>query len=793
MKRNIEVLAPAGSFESLQVSFKAGADAVYMGGSSFGARAYADNPNDDGLLKAIDYSHLRDRKLYLTVNTLVKEREFERLYEFLRKPYLNGLDAVIVQDFGVLRFVEKCFPGLPVHISTQAGVTEGGISGFLGENVTRIVPARELNIDEIRKLKISTGKEIEVFVHGALCYSYSGQCLFSSMCGDRSGNRGRCAQPCRQLYRLNGEKSNYLLSPKDICTLDSLPYLLEAGVDSLKIEGRMKSAEYACHTAKTYSDAVDYWLENGTDKYLKKYGKDSTYKKEVMISLMDLFNRGGFSKGYAFGESGRGMMSVERPNHNGVRAGGCVIESGFTILKNEINLFKGDVLELRGMNVKDVYTYTLPNDVKAGKELRFRAVKPSDAGKTEGKRAEVFRIRREALLRDLREKYIDEAHRCEIDGELVLEPGQKARLLLCRSTGEGKTAAIECSGAEVSEAIKAPLEEKDVYEKLSRTGDSQFTFGNLSIKMTGNCFLPKSALGALRRDAFEKLEERIKRDYERKDDTTAPEKYKESKTGGHETMLEVCCFNAEQLLEAEKSAADVLILDLDGFGESAMEAIGLIRETDKQIFIRSNHIADEKSISLLKSVVYEGGRIPDGIYIRSLSYLAYLGNYKGRIYADKSLYTFNSEAAAFYAERGLKGFILPSELSEKEMKEIIKPEGMSMKLWIYGQEEVMVSKQCVRKTLGKCTSCRGFEKFTDMSGTVYNVFCSCEQCRNFIYKADLTDLRSRINRGECFADSVIIGFVNESRAEVKKIIEGFLYGEKNPGKENIGHYSVGVL
>lgn len=797
MKRNIEVLAPAGSFESLQASFKAGADAVYMGGSSFGARAYADNPDDDELLRAIHYSHLRGKKLYLTVNTLVKEREFARLYKFLEKPYLNGLDAVIVQDFGVLNFIEKYFPSLPIHMSTQAGVTEGGISDFLGKNVTRIVPARELGIDEIRNLKKRTRKEIEVFVHGALCYSYSGQCLFSSMCGDRSGNRGRCAQPCRQLYRLNEGKSNYLLSPKDICTLENIPYLLEAGVDSLKIEGRMKSPEYACYTSKTYSDAVEYWLENGSDKYFEKYKKDNAYKNGIMISLMDLFNRGGFSKGYAFDDTGRKMMSVERPNHNGVKMGGCVIKDGFAVFKTEIPLYKGDVLEVRGLKANDIYTYTLPNDIKSGKELRFRAVKSFDVKKTEGKRAEVYRIRREELLRNLRERYIDEAHRCEVDGELLLEPGKRALLTVCRCVDGERNVTVECYGAEVSEAIKAPLIENDVYEKLSRTGDSQFVFEKLSVKIAGDCFLPKSALGAIRREAFERLEEKIIREYSRADDIIVPAEHGENKRNKYEAVLEVCCFNTEQLAEAEKSAADVLILDLDGFGESVMEALELVRKSDKKICIRTNHIADGKSAALLRRVVTESDRMPDGVYIRSLSFLTYLKNYTGRIYADKSLYTFNSEAAEFYAGKGMDGFVLPAELSEKEMKEIIKPADMSMKLWIYGQEEVMVSKQCVRKSSEKCTACRGFEQLADMSGAVYNVFCSCEQCRNFIYKAEPIDLRNRINKAECFADSVIIGFVNENKSEVKAVIEDFVCGRtemgKSSGKENIGHFSAGVL
>jgi putative protease len=199
MHNNVEILAPAGSVMSLQASFKAGADAVYMGGTRFGARAYAENPNDDELIRAIDYAHLHGKRLYLTVNTLVKESEFGGLYDYLNLLMREGLDAVLIQDLGVLDFVMKNFKSLPIHISTQGNITESLAVRFYNEQITRIVPARELTLEEIRELKKKTGREIEVFVHGALCYSYSGQCLFSSMCGDRSGNRGRCAQHAESL------------------------------------------------------------------------------------------------------------------------------------------------------------------------------------------------------------------------------------------------------------------------------------------------------------------------------------------------------------------------------------------------------------------------------------------------------------------------------------------------------------------------------------------------------------------------------------------------------------------
>ena len=269
MKKRAELLAPAGSMESLKAAVHAGADAVYMGGQRFGARAYADNPDQDHLKEAIDYCHLHGRSLYLTVNTLLKEQEMCELYDYLAPLYEHGLDAAIVQDMGVLSFVREQFPDLPIHASTQMTVTGADGAEFLKEfGVTRVVTARELSLKEIREIYEKTGMEIESFVHGALCYCYSGQCLFSSLIGGRSGNRGRCAQPCRLPYELyqkeqavRNAEGMYLLSPKDMCALELLPEILKSGVYSLKIEGRMKKPEYTAGVVRIYRKYLDLCLK----------------------------------------------------------------------------------------------------------------------------------------------------------------------------------------------------------------------------------------------------------------------------------------------------------------------------------------------------------------------------------------------------------------------------------------------------------------------------------------------------------------------------------------------------
>ncbi len=304
--REIEILAPAGSLEAARAAWKAGADAVYIGGQLFGARAYADNPDTEGLLRAIDYAHLHGRKLYLTVNTLLKNDEISsRLYDYLLPFYREGLDAVLVQDTGVLVFLRENFPGLPLHASTQMTVTGPRHAGFLkGLGVARIVAPRELSLKELQSMKEQTAMELEVFVQGALCYCYSGQCLMSSMIGGRSGNRGRCAQPCRLDYtfRVQGSsRTGALISPRDLCALQSLPDLIDAGVDSLKIEGRMKKPEYAAFTAWLYRRYADLYLEKGRGAF--------SVRKKDLADLLDLFDRGGFTDGYFFRHNGPEMMT----------------------------------------------------------------------------------------------------------------------------------------------------------------------------------------------------------------------------------------------------------------------------------------------------------------------------------------------------------------------------------------------------------------------------------------------------------------------------------------------------
>lgn len=366
MKKDFELLAPAGSFEILKAVIKAGADAVYVGGSQFGARAYANNFTQEELLEAIDYVHLRGRKLFLTVNTLFKNQEIkEQLYEYLKPYYERGLDAVIVQDFGAIAYIKELFPDLPIHTSTQMTIT--GVEGaklLKNLGVERVVLARELSIAEMKQIRKEADVELEAFIHGALCYSFSGQCLFSSVLGGRSGNRGRCAQPCRLPYSVLDEqkkeykKESYVLSLKDLCGIEYLQQLREAGVYSLKIEGRMKQASYAAGVVSFYRKYIDL---------------EKQVSKEDMKHLYELGNRCGFTTDYFTKHNDKNMITFEKPSYEkSNEALHQKIEKQYVGVKHQLPIsgtllmHKGQAMEMY-VNCGDIHAYSSVGEVQQAK------------------------------------------------------------------------------------------------------------------------------------------------------------------------------------------------------------------------------------------------------------------------------------------------------------------------------------------------------------------------------------------------------------------------------------------
>ena len=790
-----EVLAPAGSIEGLKAALYAGADAVYTGGRMFGARAYANNLSDEELSECIDYCHLHNKKLYLTTNTLMKQSEIYQLADWLVPFYEQGLDAVIVQDFGAFAFLKREFPNLDLHASTQMSVHSVQSAALLEKlGASRVVPAREISLEEIAAIRQNTSLEIECFVHGALCYCYSGQCLMSSMIGGRSGNRGRCAQPCRLPYVYEG-KEQFWLSPKDICTLQILPEILEAGVDSLKIEGRMKRTEYAAGVAAMYRKYVDLY---------RKKGGYHVEKKDIQ-DLMDLYNRGGFSTGYYQRYHGVSMMSMKRQNHYGTE-GAMLMEQrkgGQLTFKALENLQKGDMLE----------SATVAEDVKKG---RIFSMKVRDAGRLQ-KGGIWNRTYNAKLMEGLKEKYIGKILYEKIKGKLMIFKGKPVILTVTYDGPEGRITASQ-SGSIVQAAQKQPIAEERVRKQMMRTGNSPYLFEHLQVVMDEDCFLPMQSFNELRRGALEALQEKQLQAYQRKSD-------KSGKTGENSPEMEK--------VEAEKSANDgkqekkaklsVSIERADLF-EEMLQIEGV-----KRIYLDSKCFLDFRMCEQIPSMAQrcQGQKkelwyiFPslfrtkdqelwdqqmkqymtcfDGMMVKNPEQIAYLEQigYDGTWAADYNVYAYNKEAKAFLRNLGCSFFVCPAELTFKELKE---RDCDGDEMLVYGRIPVMTSTQCLKKSAGHCQKTPDLFKVRDRKGKEFPVKNCCSYCYNVIYNSVPVSLHGWSEEvRKCSPASVRLAFTTESNKEAaavaKRFVKEYLWGEElgEPGYEfTRGHYKRGV-
>lgn len=739
--RKIEILAPAGSYVSFRAALCAGADAVYAGGPRFGARAYADNFTEEELVRAIGEAHLFGRKFYLTVNTLLKDKEITELYDYLAPLYEAGLDAVIVQDSGVMEYVRKQFPELDIHVSTQMTVTGAYGAKFLeDQGAARVVPARELSLEEIRQIRRESGLEIECFVHGALCYCYSGQCLLSSMIGGRSGNRGQCAQPCRLPYTAGGEKK-YYLSPKDICTLEIIPDLVDAGIDSFKIEGRMKKPEYVAGVTAMYRKYTDLYLKKG------RSGFEVAQKDREL--LMDLYNRGGFSEGYYKRHNGRGMMALERPNHTGVPAVRVGFQKGREVHGIALtDLNPGDVIEITGGKGN----YTTGSPVEKNGEISFLVRKG-----TRLLRGTILnRTRNESLLRSMQENYVDHEMKLAISGELSLRISEPASLTVWIQTEDGAEAAFTAETQElVQKAQNRPMDRERILTQIKKTGNSEFHFRKLDIHMDDDIFVPIQQLNALRRAALEGLRAAVMEGHWR----TLPERVDEppltaepgsSYVSGWKPVFSVLAETEEQLdaaLHAAMQNPDIyrrIYVESD-LAEKIMDSLQKadlfqgMAENGTEVFIALPYIFRRKNDTVYSMQQYEKW-LPeavktlhaDGVLIRNYEeyqLLRELG-FDKKIILDHNLYVFNRYGRAFWENMGISECTAPQELNVRELAEL----GIGgMELPIYGHLPVMVSAQCVVSTAGRCTGRPEITMLTDRLGNRFPVKNQCTYCYNIIY------------------------------------------------------------
>ena len=803
MKDRVEILAPAGSMECLKAAIAAGADAVYTGGALFGARAYAHNLTEEELLEAIDYVHLHGRRLYLTVNTLIKDREMEKqMYDYLLPYYRQGLDAVIVQDIGLFRFIRKHFPDLPIHASTQMTLT--GVDGakFLEkEGAQRIVTSRELSMAEVKKIADETELEIESFVHGALCYCYSGQCLFSSFIGGRSGNRGQCAQPCRLLYRTpEAKRPQYLLSLKDICTLELIPEMIESGIYSFKIEGRMKKPEYAAAVAFQYRKYTDLYLkyyeecpaeEDPAAYAMKKY----RVREEDRQMLLDLYNRGGFHTGYYHTQNGREMISLNRPNHAGVPAVKVLAKKGRNVTAKALtDLYPQDIIELpmrKGREKAD--NYTCKDAVRKGMNVQIPVF-----ADTPFKRDEIWmRTRNSTLIDTLREEFVNGKIKERICGTFRLYPQEKATLTVkCRD------AEITVAGEKAQEALSQPMSRERIEKQLRKTGNTEFEFSFLKAEIGEKVFLPMQSLNELRREALETLEKVICEKYRRSGEVKDPEEDKTELSMEEEILSgwTASVRTAEQMeVILEEEAIGRIYADCTMFPriwekDSYVEWITKVHAAGKEIYLVMPYIFRERTRKQYEAAynrIFEAGW--DGILIANYESFAFLKEhgYTGRIMTDYNLYEFNQESRKFWKEKGVFEFTAPVELTERELQDLRVKDG---EVIVYGYLPMMISAGCIQKTTRGCLKKSGQTTITDRYRNPFVVKNECDYCYNILYNYVPLYLGDRMEEVYQIGPGRIrLMFTTERQQEVRQILSAYFEGKELPeGTYTRGHWKRGI-
>lgn len=710
--KRAELLAPAGSYETVAAAVTAGADAVYLGGRMFGARAYADNLDEEALKSAIDFVHLHGRKLYLTVNTLIKEQELtQQLYSYLAPFYEHGLDAVIVQDIGVFSFIKKNFPNLPIHASTQMTLT-GSYGAKLLKNMgaKRIVTARELSLEEIRLIHETEGLEmleIESFVHGALCYCYSGQCLFSSIAGQRSGNRGRCAQPCRLPYQVskNGIKWNkteepYLLSPKDLCSIELLPDIVEAGVSSLKIEGRMKKPEYTAGVVSIYRKYLDYYMEHGR--------KGFAVSEEDRKILYDLYNRGGFTKGYYIEKNGRDMMFLE----------GREAEH---VIKNEV-LFK---------KVRETFLNTEPKEAICGKAVVRNGEKAQLSVTFQEQTVTVYG---EEVSLAQKQPMTEERIRKQLE-----KTGGTPFFFSDLSIETDKKSFISVTG--LNELRRNALEQLTVLYL------EQFYRQNMQ---------PEKEL----MDSYDKGSEK-KTAVQSKERVYEINVYLEKKEYV-EPIAEFSEISSIYLDASEFSAEDVRDYKRQFPGKKLYYMLPHVFRDRAQVWLEKEYD------TLLKAGI-------DGFVVKNLDELSFLREKCCTlpVRLDSSMYGFNRESlSVFEQEYHAEQVTLPLELNGRELSWIADEKS---ELVVYGYLPMMVSAQCTVKNLKGCHHTPELLTLTDRYKNEFIIKNRCKFCYNRIYNCkplSLLSVKKEVDRiAPC---SVRLDFTLESVKEVTEILSKFI-------------------
>ena len=656
----VELLAPAGDFSCLKAAIEAGCDAVYIGGKLFGARAFSSNFTDDEIIKAINYAHLFGVKVYVTTNTLIYDKEVERFLEYISFLHKNNVDAVIIQDLGMLDLVRQTFPNLEVHASTQMHIHNLDGASFMEKlGVKRVVLARETSISKIKEIKEKTNIDIEIFIHGALCVSYSGQCLMSSLIGNRSGNRGTCAGSCRQSYSIVDENNNiilnnkYPLSMKDLCSLENLKTLLDIGVTSLKIEGRMKSSSYVYTVVKLYRLAIDSYYKNN-NIYIDE---------KELYNLKKIFNRE-FTKGFLFDEENNKVINMKKPNHQGVEIGKVInYKNNIATIKlnDEININDGLRIVGKkdiGVNVNNFYINS--KLVKTAKKGDIITIKVNDKVEKDDK---VLLTLDSKLNEEINNIISSNQRKVLVKAKFIAKEDKQITFELTDFINK----VVVISENKVTKALNKPITKEEIKEKLNKIKDTVYKYESLDIEIDDNIFIPLNIINDLKRKAFEELNN--KRLYK------IPYKRCEYKRN-------VKSYPKEKLL-------NILILK--------DENIDSLKKKYDYIY-SSNNI--DNTILLLPRVIdkYKENYNKDVL----VGDIGYFNKHKGCI-TDTSFNVVNSYTVAFLHSLGAERVTLSYELTKKQIEILINAyeerykAHPNLELVVEGYEEVMISKFSLNK------------------------------------------------------------------------------------------------
>ncbi|MBM7866217.1 peptidase U32 [Heliobacterium gestii] len=763
MKQLPELLAPAGSMEALRAAVENGADAVYLGGKRFGARQYASNFDQEELQEAVAYSHRRNVPIYVTVNTLLDDGELADLPGYIRELYETGVDAVIVQDLGALRLIRQLLPEWEIHASTQMTVSNvEGARLLAAQGVKRVVLARELTLPEIAQVAGESGAEVEVFVHGALCIGYSGQCLMSSLIGGRSGNRGRCAQPCRLGYGLvdgagrelvdRQKVGQHLLSPRDIMTLELLPDLIRAGVRSLKIEGRMKRPEYVATVVRQYREALDRCSLDGEtqpDQAAKgaaeersthdagrsqREAKGRRSHDEAERALRQIFNRD-FSSAYLRGNPGRELMSYKRPNHRGLFLGRL---ASVDPRKGEVSVDLVEPLgigdEIEAWVTRGGRTTVTVQRLRVGGETREQAL-PGEAAFVEwrghlrpGDR--IFKIHDEALEARARESYQrpGDERRFPLTAHVRAHVGEPVTVEFWDDEGR-RGRGITADAAQA--ALKRPLTEAVLHEQLGRLGNTPFRLDGVTLEGDGKAMVPLSQLNEARRQAIEALETLRSAGTERRpieqvgwrqalgelglSGHPAGRKASETRNPPATPLLTVALEGMAALEAALSAGVDEVMLSVEGYRHGnpfrsgdEPAAMQRCREAGVTAVVALPRLYRPDQRSAVENIIRRwhaaGAR---RFLLANLGYLGLLQQIEGvEARADYPLWVFNGQAARFLAELGLAGFTVSPELSLEQLKALSRhglhradSHPSHAEIVVHGSLPMMVSEYCATGAL----------------------------------------------------------------------------------------------